>query len=738
MLQRSSTLRLLIPGLLLGSAASAQQFNYEVGLLPGTPRWTEGVEAVDVDQDGDLDLCFSEGEGFSGPGAQRQQVLLINQFVETGSLTFTNESVDRLGVQLAHGRGVTHGDVNGDGWVDLLYVNAFNSDTPFLFINRGAAQPGFFDMESATRGFTENLSSGGAQFGDLDDDGDLDVIICDSGNSYLGGAGDEPRLFFNDGSGNFTEDAASLNAPTKRAHMDVHLVDLDGDWTVDFVGINRATNGGGNHYVMLNNGAGTFTDASSIFDNTSGSVYEAEVGDLDGDDDVDLYFVSLSGFSEGPMENTLESGSLGFTNGTLQTNGFDDNEAALMDYDNDGDLDSFVARLGGRERLYRNNGALSFTPQNPQIEAVNDSTLDLTLGDLDNDGDYDLITAQGESIASDWVSKVYINSGPADTTRPRLAGLNVPSSSSAWPVVIKSKHADSVMDDGVDYVTATLYAAPQGPDDSAVYGGPSFGWFVGIQNITSGTRVLFNNQGPATAVSVVSGPTDFSFDLPFNVDTPYTFVVPGSYVLQESTGDTFTLNVTGTPVEVEGLRMGEGQSRFAVPMLPAVASDAFGAEIELRDYAGNSTWVNIESVDYPGGSTTSNYCGPAVLNSSGQSAVIANSGSTTVADMNFGLVASNLPVSQFGFFLISDMQGFVSAPGTSVGNLCLAGNIGRFTSQIQNSGAGGSFSIPVDLSALPTNPSQPALPGQTWNFQAWFRDTGSISNFTDGLSVTFQ
>lgn len=738
MLQRTSTLRLLIPGLLMGSAASAQQFNFENGLLPGTPRWSEGVEAVDVDRDGDLDLCFSEGEGFSGPGAQRQQVLLINQLVETGSLSFTNESVARLGVQLAHGRGVTQGDVNGDGWVDLLYVNAFNSDTPFLFINRGAAQPGFFDMESATRGFTENLSSGGAQFGDLDDDGDLDVIICDSGASYLGGAGDEPRLFFNDGNGFFTEDAASLNAPIKRAHMDVHLVDLDGNWTVDFVGINRATNGGGNHFVMLNNGAGTFTDVSNLFDDTSGSVYEAEVADLDGDDDVDLYFVSLSGFSEGPMENTFETGSLGFTNGATQNNNLDDNEIGLMDFDDDGDLDVFIARLGGRERLFSNDGSLTFSPNNPLIEAVTDSTLDLTLGDLDNDGDYDLITAQGESIASNWVNKVYLNSGPADTTNPRLVGLNVPSSSSAWPVIIKSKHADSVMDDGVDYVSATLYAAPQGPDETQVYGGPGTGWLGAMLTVTSGTRVLFNNQGPATMVSVVSGPTDISFDLPFNVNTPFTFVVPGTFVLQESSGDTFTLNVVGTPVEVGGLRMGESQSRFAVPMLPAVASNAFGAEIELRDYVGNTTWVNIESVDYPGGSTTTNYCGPAVANSSGQSAVISNSGSTTVSDMNFGLVASNLPVNQFGFFLVSDTQGFVLMPGNSTGNLCLSGNIGRFNAQIQNSGPGGSISILVDLTALPVNPAQAVLPGQTWNFQGWFRDVGSTSNLTDGLSVTFQ
>ena len=70
---------------------------------------------------------------------------------------------------------------------DLLYVNAFNTQVPYLFINRGASQPGFFDMESAARGLTEALSSGGAAFGDRDDDGDLDLIISDSATPISAG-----------------------------------------------------------------------------------------------------------------------------------------------------------------------------------------------------------------------------------------------------------------------------------------------------------------------------------------------------------------------------------------------------------------------------------------------------------------------------------------------------------------------------------------------------------------------
>jgi len=75
-------------------------------------------------------------------------------------------------------------------------------------------------------------------------------------------------------------------------------------------------------------------------------------------------------------------------------------------------------------------------------------------------------------------------------------------------------------------------------------------------------------------------------------------------------------------------------------------------------------------------------------------------------------------------------------------NLCLGGSIGRFVGpgQVMNSGASGSFTLTVDLSALPTPTGLvTAQPGETWNFQAWYRDAnpGPTSNFTDAVAVTF-
>ena len=73
--------------------------------------------------------------------------------------------------------------------------------------------------------------------------------------------------------------------------------------------------------------------------------------------------------------------------------------------------------------------------------------------------------------------------------------------------------------------------------------------------------------------------------------------------------------------------------------------------------------------------------------------------------------------------------------------LCLGGAIGRFLQQVQNSGATGTITIPVNLMMLPQpNGTVAVVAGQTWNFQAWYRDAnpGLTSNFTTAVSVLFQ
>jgi len=139
------------------------------------------------------------------------------------------------------------------------------------------------------------------------------------------------------------------------------------------------------------------------------------------------------------------------------------------------------------------------------------------------------------------------------------------------------------------------------------------------------------------------------------------------------------------------------------------------------------------------------YCGPAVSNTSGGPAVLTAAGSNVAANNNVTLTAASMPANQFGFFLTSQMQGLVMNPGGSNGNLCLGGTIGRYVGagQIMNSGAGGTFSLGLNLTQTPAGAVFVAITaGQTWNFQAWFRDIGPMgqpqSNFTDGRSILFQ
>ena len=68
--------------------------------------------------------------------------------------------------------------------------------------------------------------------------------------------------------------------------------------------------------------------------------------------------------------------------------------------------------------------------------------------------------------------------------------------------------------------------------------------------------------------------------------------------------------------------------------------------------------------------------------------------------------------------------------------------MGRFNAQVAFVDAGGRASLDVPLTGLPEGAALVAAqPGETWNFQAWHRDLFfglPVSNFTDGLSVTFD
>lgn len=138
-----------------------------------------------------------------------------------------------------------------------------------------------------------------------------------------------------------------------------------------------------------------------------------------------------------------------------------------------------------------------------------------------------------------------------------------------------------------------------------------------------------------------------------------------------------------------------------------------------------------------------NYCTP-LQNSTGQPAIISGFGSNVAADNDLVLSATSLPVGSFSFFLTSQSTGFVVGPGGSQGVLCLGGSIGRYVGpgQVQQASAAGNIELALDLTMMPQpNGFAQAMAGQSWYFQAWYRDTDNgtpTSNFTDGLQVSFR
>ncbi|MCP3916816.1 MAG: hypothetical protein GY711_14770 [bacterium] len=185
-------------------------------------------------------------------------------------------------------------------------------------------------------------------------------------------------------------------------------------------------------------------------------------------------------------------------------------------------------------------------------------------------------------------------------------------------------------------------------------------------------------------------------------------------------------------------QLGTSSSEVAFAAAPGGSGDVYVSGITFGSLGGPNAGSGDVWIARYSGDLGATYCTPATLNSTGSPAVIAATGSGAAIENDLTLIASQLPPGQFGYFLAGQTQGFVTPPA-SQGNLCLSGDIGRLDepSQIIQ---GPSGSVQVDLTDIPVNPATAVQPGETWNFQCWYRDSnpGSTSNFTDAAAVTFS
>lgn len=353
----------------------------------------------DIDGDGDLDLMITgkggpvkstlyENDGF-GNFTEKEQPSIVN--VYSGTVRFE--------------------DIDNDNDLDLLITGNTSSPitTANLYTNDGT---GDFTLVEGT--ILEPIVAGDVAFGDVDNDGDKDVIMTGydaDGEAYT-------RWYANSGSGQFTLIAGTLFESVKNSS--VAFIDYDGDNDLDLIIAGVNDNNVKSTTMYTNNGSGTFLPvANTPFDAIDGG--DIAVGDCDSDGDQDILISGVNALGEFITKLYLNDGSGTFTllaNTPFNAVAFGEN--AFADFDNDGDLDVFVlgSGLGGLinnsivANIYENQGGNSYVLADSLIGAYLSCS---AIGDVDGDSGLDLIIG-GTSVGSPVrATRLYRNASPSVT-----------------------------------------------------------------------------------------------------------------------------------------------------------------------------------------------------------------------------------------------------------------------------------------------------------------------------------
>ena len=323
--------------------------------------------------------------------------------------------------------GAASGDIDGDGDLDV-FVARGDAGPNLLYINQGN---GFVERAAAagvgySLGGTSNGRHSGPTFGDLDGDGDLDLL--------LGGLEGGPiRIFANDGTGAFTNATAGSGFDAAMAHQTISIAmgDYDGDGDLDVAlahwGTPRDPNMPGETETLWRNDSDIngikFTPVSVMsglsgllaFDLPQGVLgpnhdytFAPSFADIDADGDLDLLMVSDFRGSRVLINN----GNGTFTRASFSPDDENGMGSAIGDYDNDGDFDWFVSSINGN-RLYRNDGGAAFTRMGASGVEPGGWGWGSCFADFNLDGWLDIYQTNGWEAGKDPSASLYVD----DTSR---------------------------------------------------------------------------------------------------------------------------------------------------------------------------------------------------------------------------------------------------------------------------------------------------------------------------------
>ena len=345
---------------------------------PANPVVNEAYQSgggcwIDLVGDGYLDLFVANGNLSNEPNA------LYRNNRAGGFVRATTGNVRTDG---GSSIGATIGDYDNDGLVDLFVTNR-NFWKNFLYRGLGDT---LFENVTAVPPVTDSGNSNSSSWIDIDNDGDLDLYVVNFQGADF--------LYLNGGGPSFSFARLDTTALTAGAEFSIPgaWADYNNDGRSDlFIG-----NAGAQHdYLYANHGNYHFT-RTVLAD--GGATLGASWGDYDNDGDLDLVVPHLlnqkcklyrnSGaplFTMTPVDTGIVSNATGSWVGS-----------SWGDWDNDGDLDLYVANDGQAGGLYRNNGAPGFGFTRMTTGPVATDTgynFGAVWGDYDRDGQLDLFVA---------------------------------------------------------------------------------------------------------------------------------------------------------------------------------------------------------------------------------------------------------------------------------------------------------------------------------------------------------